>query len=386
VNNADTVEERKYTQDGVNVVEGDTFSRFAGSICKATYENSPYIEVRDFSRGHFRGPRGFRLKGLPADCWLDAAPDGDGTKVVLVDAAGDYDNAAYGWIAMTCGDITRWGGIPLVLVNTLDTETIGKLGQPVNNAFRAMIAGVQRIAAEQQLVMLKGETAELPGCVTSPNEAAFAKYLWSGVAIGAYNPRTIITGDKIQEGMAVMALRERGLRNNGISSARKAIVMAFGSLSCLKAQEAVKMAATPAVLYDKFLATANGWFAEDFKPIIPMYLIVHLTGGALKSKFAEDILFPRGLSAYLDKLWEPPEIMRQCAQWRGMDDEECYETWHGGQGVLVVIDAADEAYFISLAGTFGIEARRAGKITKEDKPTVVIESKFNGKTIPWSAK
>jgi len=105
-----------------------------------------------------------------------------------------------------------------------------------------------------------------------------------------------------------------------------------------EAQEALKKAAVHAVLYDRFLAAANGWFAKDFEPLIPMYLIVHLTGGAIKSKFAEDILFPRGLSAYLDNLWERREIMRQCAEWRGMSDEECYETWNGGQGALVVID------------------------------------------------
>ncbi|MCX6718670.1 MAG: hypothetical protein NTY81_03685 [Candidatus Staskawiczbacteria bacterium] len=376
----------KYAEDGVDVVEGDTFSRYAGALCRSTYKNSRYVEVRDFSSGHFRGPRGFRLKGLPADCWLDATPDGDGTKVILVDAAGDYDNSAYGWIAMTCGDITRWGGIPLVLVNNLDTENIGKLGDSVNNAFRAMLASAQQIANENQLVLFKGETAELPGCVTSPNHVALARYLWSGVCVGAYNPRTIITGDHICEGLVVMALRELGFRNNGISSARTAIIKRFRSLSCPEAQEAVKKAARHAVLYDRFMATANGWFAKDFAPLIPMYLIVHLTGGAFKSKLAEDILFPRGLSAYLDNLWEPPEIMRQCAEWRNMDDEECYETWNGGQGALVIINATDEKRFGELAASFGIEAKNAGRITKEAKPNVVIESKFTGKTILWFAK
>ena len=150
--NTDKGEKSKYAQDGVDVHEGDTFSSFAGALCRLTYENSQYVKVTDFSHGHFRGPRGFRLRGLPEDCHMDVTPDGDGTKVVLVDAAGDYDNAAYGWIAMTCGDITRWGGIPLVLVNTLDTETIGKLGEPVNKAFRRMMAGAKRIADQEGLV------------------------------------------------------------------------------------------------------------------------------------------------------------------------------------------------------------------------------------------
>jgi phosphoribosylaminoimidazole (AIR) synthetase len=289
---------------------------------------------------------------------------------------------------MTCGDITRWGGISLILVNNLDTETLGKTGEPVNNAFRTMMSSLKRITDENQLVMFKGETAELPGCVTSPNPNALAKYLWSGVAIGAYNPKTIITGDQIRDGMTVMALREQGFRNNGISSARKALAMAFGPdyYRYPEPRKAIQRAARPAVLYDKFLATANGWFAKDFKPLIPMYLIVHLTGGAIRSKFAEDILFPRGLSANLDGLWNPPEIMRQCAKWRGMSDEECYETWHGGQGALVVIEADYEQRFINLAGNFGIETCRAGKITKEASPVVTIESKFTGKTIPFRAK
>lgn len=186
--------------------------------------------------------------------------------------------------------------------------------------------------------------------------------------------------------MAIMALRELGFRNNGISSARKAIVMRFGSYSNPMAKKAIRQAATHAVLYDNFLASANGWFSHGFEPIVPAYLIAHLTGGGLKSKFVEDILLPRGFSARLDNLWPPPVIMRQCAKWRGMDDEECYETWHGGQGALVVIDESRVRDFIALARRFGIQARRAGEIVRRKRPSVTIKSKFTGKTISWFAR
>lgn len=380
--------QKKYAQDGVNVAEGDSFSEFAGALCRQTYQNSPFVEIRDFSLGHFRGPRAFRLKNLPKDCWMDIAPDGDGTKVVLVDAARDYDNAAYGWVAMTCGDITRWGGIPLILVNNLDTKTLGKSGDPTNNAFRRMMLSLKRIADQEGLVMYKGETAELPGCITSPNPKALTKYTWSGVAFGAYNAKTVITGDQVQSDMAIMGLRELGMRNNGISSLRKALKLHYGSGYYYDslARETVKQAATHAALYDRFLVTANGWFNKCV-PLIKMYLIVHLTGGALKGKLAEDILFPRELSAELDNLWNPPQIMCQAADWRGMDDEECYETWNGGQGALVVIDSKDIRQFISLARQFSIQAKWVGKITKRKGcPAVTIKSKFRGKkTIWWSA-
>lgn len=376
----------KYAQDGVDVKEGDSFSEFAGNLCKQTYGNSPYVEISDFSRGHFRGPRGFRLKNLPSDCWMDMAPDGDGTKVVLVDAARDYLCGANGIVAMTFGDITRWGGIPLVLVNDLNANSIGKTGEPANGAFRALVQGLKRVADEQSFVMFKGETAELGSCVGSENKSALIKYLWSGVAFGAYNPRTIITGDQIEEGMLVMAIQENGFRNNGISSVRKALAKAFGSdcYSNPEAQSAIKEAATPAVLYDKFLCTINGWYSEDFIPIIPSYLIVHLTGGAIRSKLAEDILFPRSLSAKLNDLWEPPGIMKKCARWRGMSDEECYEVWNGGQGILQIIDRDNVLTYLATAARFGLKARIAGEITKNPTPSVQIVSKFNGEIITFS--
>lgn len=380
--------ESKSAQDGVNLKEGDSFSEFAGALCRKTWGNSSYLEVRDFSMGHFRGPRAFRLKNLPNDCWMDISPDGDGTKPVLVDAAGDYENAARGFVAMTCGDITRWGGIPLLIVNNLNVGMIGKLGEPANQALRTMMLGLQRAANEQGVVMYKGETAEEGPCVGSENKAALVRYLWEGVAFGAYSPRTIITGDKIKEGMVVVALREKGFRNNGIISVRKALAMKFGPDYCSnpEAQNAVRQAATPAVFYDNFLAAINGWYAEDFQPIVPMRLVTHLTGGGIKSKFAEDILFPRGFSADLDDLWEPPDIMKQCAEWRGMSDEECYEVWNGGQGVLGVIDGLCLDNFFQWAKFYHIEAKIAGKITKKPSPVVTIKSKFRGDIVKFRPK
>jgi len=380
------MKEDKYKQDGVDVEEGDKFSDFAAKLCRTTYENSQHITIRDFSQGHFRGPRGFQLRNLPLDCWMDMAPDGKGTKPVLVDAAGNYEHAARGLVAMVAGDITRWGGLPLVLVNNLDTGSIGKEGDRVNRAFRTMLVSLKNIADEQGFVMFKGETAELGYCIYFENKNALTRFLWSAVMLGVYLPRTIITGDEIQVGMIFMALRDPGFGNNGLSTTRAALAMHFGSdfYSLPEAQEAIKLAAAPTTLYDKFLATANGWFNYRFEPLIPVKLIVHVTGGAIESKLAKDILFPRGLSANLNDLWEPSPIMKDCAKWRGLTDRECYRYWHGGQRVLVVIEERDVLDFLDLASSHGIDAKVAGEITKEMSPKVTIASKFNGDIIEFT--
>jgi len=381
------MKEDKYKQDGVDVVEGDKFSDFAAKLCRSTYENSPYVQVRDFSRGHFRGPRGFQLKNLPLNyCWMDMPPDGKGTKPVLVDAAGNYEHAARGLVAMVAGDITRWGGLPLVLVNNLDTSGIGEEGDAVNKAFRTMLISLKNIADEQGFIMFKGETAELGNCIYFENKSALTRFLWSAVMFGVYLPRTIITGDKIRAGMIVMALRDPGFGNNGISMVRKALAIRYGPdfYSNPEAQESIKLAATPTVLYDTFLATANGWFTDDFEPLIPVYLIVHITGGAIESKLGKDILFPRGLSAKLNDLWEPPQIMKDCAKWRGLTDRECYKYWHGGQRVLAVVEEKNVLDFIDLASHHEVDAQVAGEVMHEATPRVVIESKFNGDVIEFT--
>ncbi|MDO8620003.1 MAG: AIR synthase-related protein, partial [bacterium] len=140
-------------------------------------------------------------------------------------------------------------------------------------------------------------------------------------------------------------------------------------------------------LYENFLANLNGW--DDLKggvpqPKIRIHSISHNTGGGIPSKFFGDFLKPRGLSAELDNLWDPPRIMQEFANWRGVSGKECYEIWHGGQGALVVVDSADAGFVIEHAKEFGVAAKKAGEITKSEHPTLKITSGFSGEELTWS--
>lgn len=373
-----------YAADGVDVEEGDNFSSYAGTVCQSTYEHSPFVEVHDLSAGHFRGPRVFSFKNLPTPHYLDSSSDGIGTKVVLIDAASSHRYAARDLMAMTGGDITRYGGIPLVLVNILDVESVGEEGDPTNTQLRKLMTGLGEVAREQDIVVIKGETAELGACVGSENKDADTKFNWGSVMIGAYNPETIITGDTLKEGQVVISLREFGFRSNGISSVRKALQMKFGEewWSNEDVQPYIKQAAAPSVLYDKFLSTLNGWSSDTFTPEVKVHAIAHITGGGIPSKFG-DIIFSHALSADLDDLWDPPEIMKLCAEWRGVDDTEFYKTWNGGQGVLLVVDEADADRVVSRAKEFNIDAKRAGVLNKEKDVSIRITSRLNGEILEY---
>lgn len=379
-----------YARDGVDTDEGDSLSAYAGKLCASTYRNSPFVEVYDMSRGNFRGPRGYHLVRLPPGCVLTLAPDGVGTKVVVIDASFGHRKAGFDLAAMTGMDITRWGGKPLVFTDVLDTYTIGKEGDLTNAASRELLAGFVDAAKVLQMVVLNGETAELSGCVSSENPDAVVKFNWAGVAFGVYHPDKMILGDTLAVGQSIMALQD-WFRSNGHSSARKALAMHFGPKwwNNPAAEETIVAVATPSKLYDPFLNYVHGWSSPDFQPVIPMHLIIHVTGGAIEDKFANDLLFPAGFSAELDDLFDPPEAMRNIVKWRGMTDEDCLGTFNCGQGALVVVNPEDEGRFIDLAAGYGVTAKRCGRITETPAgkvPVVKVVSKFTGELVTLKPK
>lgn len=367
-----------YSNDGVDVDEESLFSSFAGSICKKSYKNSHFVDVCDLSGGNFRGPRPFTFKNLPKGYLIEASTDGIGTKGVLIDAAKSYNLAAYDLIAMTASDITRFGGLPLVFVNVFDTVSVGEWGSETSEAYKSAIRGLGEAAKKTKIVILKGETAQMSNCIGSEITASKTKINWSGAMIGAYHKNKMITGESLASGQVIIALKEDGFRCNGISSVRKALRKKFGSewWKNPKAKKSIEEAAVPSVLYDPFVNTLHGWFNKNFKPEIVIHAVVHLSGGGIKEKFAKGILFPRGLSAVLDNLWNPPKIMKNCAKWRGISDDEFYEVWNGGQGMLLVVDEKDAKYCIKKASEFSIKARIAGRISKEKRPSVLVSSKL----------
>lgn len=368
-----------YAQDGVDVEEESSFSSFAGSVCKKSYTNSPFVKVHDLSGGNFRGPRPFTLKNLPKGYFIEASTDGLGTKGIIIDAAKTHKDAAYDIIAMTASDITRFGGVPLVFINVFDITSVGNSGDKVSKTYKSAISGLGDVAKAGKIVVLKGETAQMGDAIGSEIKDSKTKLNWSGTMIGAYHKNKMITGKGLKIGQVIIALKENGFRSNGISSVRKALRQKFGATwyKNPKAKESIKQAATPSVLYDMYINTLHGWFNKNFKPEIAIHSVVHLSGGAFREKLGKDVLFGKGLSAELFDLWEPPKIMLECAKWRGLKDEEFYEVWNGGQGMLLIVDENDAKHAIKRAKDFGIKAKIVGKVTKEKKPKVSIVSKLN---------
>lgn len=377
-----------YAADGVNLKKGDEFSSFCGQVCRKSYLNSRFYSIRDMSEGRFRGPRTFKLKPeLLQECEESADPDGNGTRVILDAIADEPEASGTALFSMPGMDGVRYGGRNGLLVNQLDVSTLGE-GDTIHPYYKRAVLGLGATAEKQGVVLLKGETAEMGVCVSSEDPIAKVRYLWSGVMISVFHPRTAITGTALAHGQTAVVLREYGLRANGGSSARKAFARWYGPqwYNIPAAREDIRAAAAPCVLYENFLQDMNGW--NDLEngvpqPKVRVKAIAHITGGGIPSKLFEDILKPRGFSCELNNTFEPPPIMQKFAKWRGVSGKEPYEIWHGGQGVIVILDEADVHQFCDLAAKAGHDAQAAGVITKSDKPTLTIRSKFDGEPQVW---
>ncbi len=357
-------------KDPVNLSLGDKISAYAGRTTRTTHENSLWVEV-DKPNEHFRSEITFDILNLIPGRRFVLAPDGIGTKVALIDAACGYKNAARDIMAMTAGDITRNGGCPVVFTNVLDVSTLGDNEESATyKGVTEIFDGLVESANVLKINCIKGETAELSACVASPNPNAVLKFNWAGVMMGVTHRDKEITGLTLKEGQIIVALQEFGFRSNGISAVRATMENQFGP-EWWQEKELVQAIATPSTIYDHLFTYINGWHnaENNFKTILKPHFICHLSGGSFKAKLFEDVLKRKGLSANLDNLFNPAPIVRKCATWSGMTDQQLYEKWSCGQGALVVLDERDAARFITHALSMGISAQVAGEITKEKIPS-----------------
>jgi phosphoribosylformylglycinamidine cyclo-ligase len=375
------MEKSKYEEDGVNINVGDALSAIAGSVCRNSYGNSSFVDVTDLSQGIFRGPRGFTLKNLPEGYLLTGSADGMGTRPIIFAASGKLNGCPNSLVAMTAMDITRYGGLPLVLFDILDVKSLGKnIDSESFQMFKEAFLALGELASDHSYVILDGETAELSECIGSENPDSPAQFNWCGVMFGVYHKDKMILGNTLKAGQKIIAFRDK-LRDNGVSSIRRAFRIKFGHqwYDNPEAADSIEAACAPSALYDRMLNSANGWFNKaNFEERIKIYLIAHLSGGAFKSKFGEDLLKPQGLSAVLPELFKPSEIMQNCKDWRGVSHEEAYNTWNGGQGAVAVVSDCDVDNMLRLADAYDIEAQVSGEIVPQaDKYTVAIKSQFS---------
>jgi len=327
-----------YASAGVSIDAGDALVSEIKKITRA--QRSPYLMggIGGFG-GLFALPPGYK------EPILVASTDGVGTKLKIAFSTGIHDTIGWDLVAMSVNDILVCGAKPLFF---LDYFATGKLD--VATA-AAVVQGIYDACASCNVVLLGGETAELPGFY-QPEE-----YDLAGFAVGVVDRCNLPDTARVRAGDVVIALPSSGLHSNGYSLARKMILEVLGlSIDAPWG--------TTGRTVGQELLTPTRIYVNQVVPLIESGLIqsmVHVTGGGLIENPPRSV--PPGLGMDLEPTaWPVPEIFGRI-QSGGVAPLEMARTFNCGLGFLMVVHPEDESAVCARLTGMGEPFHRVGRIS-----------------------
>jgi len=342
-----TTNTHDYASAGVSIDAGDALVQEIKRITRP--QKSPFLlgGIGGFG-GLFALPPGYR------EPVLVASTDGVGTKLKLAFATGVHDTIGWDLVAMSVNDILVCGARPLFF---LDYFATGRLEVPV--AAR-VVQGIYDACASCGVVLLGGETAELPGFYQA------GEYDLAGFAVGVVDRANLPDAGRVRAGDVVIALPSSGLHSNGYSLARKMLLEVLGLAVDAPWDDTGRTVGQE-------LLTPTRIYVNQVLPLIEAGLVqsmVHVTGGGLIENPPRSV--PPGLGMDLEpSAWPLPAVFERIRD-AGVAPLELARTFNCGLGFLMVVHPEDESAVCSRLTEMGETFHRVGAISPrpgEDRST-----------------
>lgn len=292
--------------------------------------------------GMFEVPPGYRRPVLVS------STDGVGTKMAVAMATGRFDTVGIDLVAMCVDDLVCCGAKPLFF---LDYQLLGRVDpRQVSEVMKGIAAGCRQAGC----AIVGGELAEHPGLI-APGELDVA-----GFAVGIVEHDRIIDGPaRTAAGDALIGIPSPGLRSNGYSLARKALLEAAGR----RLDDPAWDGAGDWTLADELLRPSVIYTPAILALLeaVDVHAVAHITGGGLPGNV------PRVISGDLDAVfekasWETPPVFREIQRAGAVDEAEMFRVFNMGLGMVVAVDPSDESEAVGVLRGAGHRAVRAGSL------------------------
>jgi phosphoribosylformylglycinamidine cyclo-ligase len=317
-------ERLNYKSAGVDIEAGN-----------ALVERIKPIAAKTRNAGVMAGLGGFgSLFELPLDRYknpvLVSGTDGVGTKLKLALDLNLHNTVGIDLVAMCVNDIIVQGAEPLFF---LDYFATGKLN--VDTA-ASVIEGIGKGCEYSGAALVGGETAEMPGMY------ADGDYDLAGFCVGIVERDNIIDGSKVKAGDKLIGIASSGPHSNGYSLVRKIVEKSGVSLeSEVNGKHLGKTLLEPTRIYVKPLL--------ELLKTVPVHAMAHITGGGITENLPR--VLPKDLDATINlSAWQLPEIFAWLQQQGNVDLADMLVTFNCGVGMIVCVDAADEAKTLEILG------------------------------------
>lgn len=308
------------------------------------------IAAKTRNAGVMAGLGGFgSLFELPLDRYknpvLVSGTDGVGTKLKLALDLNLHNTVGIDLVAMCVNDIVVQGAEPLFF---LDYFATGKLD--VDTA-AAVIEGIGKGCEQAGAALVGGETAEMPGMYSDGD------YDLAGFCVGIVEKEHIIDGTKVKAGDKLIGIASSGPHSNGYSLIRKIVERSGLSLTGeVNGKILGETLLTPTRIYVKPLLA--------LLKQVDVHAMAHITGGGITENLPR--VLPDGLSAKIDlSAWQMPEIFGWLQQQGNVELADMLVTFNCGVGMIVCVDAADEAATLCALSQQGETAFSMGEIVND---------------------
>ena len=309
-----------YKDSGVDVTRGYKAVELMKKHVQSTYDKNVLGDIGSF--GGFYSIADEKAE----EPVLVAGTDGVGTKLRYAMLFDKHDTIGIDAVAMCVNDIVCQGAKPLFF---LDYYACGKLSP---EAEAEVVKGIAEGCRQAGCALIGGETAEMPGFYPE------GEYDLAGFAVGIVDKKKVINGKNIAAGDVLLGIKSSGIHSNGYSLVRKL----FGDSDKAEMEKyddrlggtLAEVLLTPTKIYVRSILS----LIEK----VPVKGIAHITGGG----FIENIprIFPEGIGCEIDKhSYEVPAVFRVMQEKAGISDEQIYNTFNMGIGMVVCVSPENAA-------------------------------------------
>ncbi len=329
-----------YASAGVSLDAGDEAVRRIKKLAKTTFTKNVLSDIGSFG-GMFRLPTGYK------DPVLVSSTDSVGTKLKLAFMSGIHTTVGQDIVNHCVNDILVQGAKPLFFMDYIAAARV----DPVIIA--DLVFGLAKACRENDMPLLGGETAELPGFY-QPGE-----YDLVGTIVGIVEKRKIVSGAKIVAGDVVLGLPSVGLHTNGYSLARKI---------CFE-MEGLTFDGSAAGLDNPVGPELMQIHRSYYKPVTALlsemqpHGMAHITGGGIVGNLIR--IIPAGLKAVIDRgSWPILPIFDYLQKAGGVAEKDMFDAFNMGIGYILVVGERMAAKAETILTKHGQPSYRIGRISK----------------------
>jgi len=324
-----------YKDAGVDIDQGEALVDIIKPVSASTRRPGWLGNLGGFG-GLFELPDGYRHPVLVS------GTDGVGTKLKLAIESNRHDGIGIDLVAMCANDVLVQGAEPLFF---LDYFATGKLQTEVA---AAVISSIGEGCRQAGAALIGGETAEMPGMYTHGD------YDLAGFCVGVAEKDTLITGQAITPGNALIGLSSSGPHANGYSLIRHIL-----KVNNCRLEDALGLT----TLAEALLAPTRIYIKSILKVLASVRItgMAHITGGGLPGNIRR--ILPDNCQAILDQsCWQRPPIFNWLQHQGKITERELLRTFNCGLGFVVVVHPNATEVTLDILRDAGESATVIGQI------------------------